>query len=49
MEKELSDYFICELVKELKKREGVEEHIAEPYQDLSISIIGPARILVVTD
>lgn len=39
----------CELVEELKKREGVDAHIAEPYKDLTVSVNGPATVLVVTD
>ena len=39
----------CALVEELKKRDGVEVHIAEPHEDLTVSINGPAVILVVTD
>ena len=38
-----------ELVEELIKREGVEETIAEPYQDVVIKVSGPARVLVITD
>lgn len=37
------------LVEELKKREGVDAHIAEPYKDLTVSVNGPAVVLVVTD
>lgn len=39
----------CELVEELKNREGVETHIAEPYKDLTVNVNGPAVVLVVTD
>lgn len=39
----------CELVEELKKREGVKMEYAEPYEDKTISVNGPACILVVTD
>lgn len=46
---ELKSIATCELVKELKKREGVEMHIAEPYKDLSVTVNGPAVVLVVTD
>ena len=38
-----------ELVEELKKREGVEAHMAEPYKDLTVTVNGPAVVLVVTD
>lgn len=39
----------CELVAELEKREGVETTWAEPYQNKSVLVEGPAVILVVTD
>lgn len=39
----------CDLVNELRTREGVEETIAEPYQDISVSVNGPAIVLVVID
>lgn len=45
----LSEFKTCDLVDELKKREGVETHIAEPYQDTVISVNGPAVVLVVID
>ena len=38
-----------DLVEELSKREGVEKKIAEPYQNLNVSVNGPAIILVVID
>lgn len=38
-----------DLVEELLKREGAEQTIAEPYQDVIIKQNGPAIILVVTD
>lgn len=39
----------CELVEELKEREGVKVYLAEPYKDLNINVNGPAIVLVVTD
>ena len=39
----------CDLVNELKKREGVEIKIAEPYQEIAISVKGPAVVFIVTD
>ena len=39
----------CDLVKALQEREGVEMKRAEPYQDMKISVNGPAVILIVTD
>lgn len=46
---QLSKFKTCELVDELRKREGVKTHIAEPYQDVTVSINGPAVVLVVID
>lgn len=48
-EKVLEAYKTCELVEELKEREGVKVHRAEPYEDKVIVVNGPALILVVTD
>lgn len=45
----LSNYITCELVEELKTREGVETHWAEPYEDKNIQVNGPALVLVVID
>lgn len=45
----VEDFKTCELVEELKKREAVETHMAEPYEDLTVSVNGPAIVLVVTD
>lgn len=39
----------CRLVEELKKRECVDAHMAEPYKDLTVSVNGPAVVLVVAD
>lgn len=46
---ELKDIKTCELVEELKKREGVEVKIAEPHKDMSVSVNGPAVVLIVVD
>lgn len=46
---ELKDVKTYELVEELKKREGVEVKIAEPHKDMSVSVNGPAVVLVVVD
>ncbi len=46
---ELEKVNTCSLVEELKKRDGVEVTIAEPYQDEEIKINGPAVVLVITD
>lgn len=47
--KDLSRFSTKELVEELSSREGVEVKMAEPYQDLDVSVNGPATVLVVTD
>lgn len=39
----------CELVKELSTREGVERASAEPYQDVKVSVNGPAIVLTIID
>ncbi len=46
---ELKDVKTCELVEELKKREGVSYYWAEPYEDKNIKVNGPALVLVVID
>lgn len=46
---QLSEFKTCVLVDELRKREGVETHIAEPYQDMTVPVNGPAVVLVVID
>lgn len=46
---EIKDVKTCELVEELKKREGVEVKIAEPHKDMSVSVNGPAVVLIVVD
>lgn len=45
----LSEFKTCDLVSELRKRDGVETHIAKPYQDVTVSVNGPAIVLVVID
>lgn len=45
----LEDIKTCELVEELKKREGVETHWAEPFKEFELKINGPAAVFVVTD
>lgn len=39
----------CELVEELKTREGVETTIAEPYEDITVAANGPAIIFKIID
>lgn len=46
---DLATVATAELVNELKKREGVETKIAEPYEDVEVSANGPATILIVID
>lgn len=46
---DIKDFKTCELVEELKKREGVKVHLTEPYENFEISVNGPAIVLVVTD
>lgn len=38
-----------DLVEELKNREGVEIKTAEPYEDMEISVNGPAVVLIIVD
>lgn len=45
----LKDVSTKELVEELKNREGVSAKIAEPYQDLSVKVNGPAIVMVIID
>lgn len=43
----LETYRTCELVQELLRREGVETHIVESCQNLTVTTPGPAVVLVV--
>ena len=45
----MKDFETVDLVTELISREGVEEHTVEPFEEETITVIGPARILVITD
>ena len=45
----LKEHATCDLVEELMYREGVSTQIAEPYQDITISVNCPATVLVVVD
>lgn len=47
--KSLTSFSTKELVEELQKREGVDTSFAKPYEDVSVSVNGPAILLVVTD
>lgn len=46
---ELKNIATCELVKELKEREGVTVEQAEPYNIKNIEVNGPAIVLIITD
>ncbi len=46
---ELTDVKTCNLVKELKKREGVDVHVVENRSDMFVMAEGPAVVLVITD
>ena len=46
---ELSEVSTKTLVDELSRREGVEAKVAEAYQDETVTVNGPAVILVVID
>lgn len=46
---DISEVSTSALVEELAKRDGVEKKIAEPYQDLSVEVNGPAVVLIVID
>lgn len=45
----LTEISTKDLVEELKKREGVEVIIVEPYRDDEIVASGPSVVFVVTD
>ncbi len=45
----MSEFTTAELVEELKRRQGVDARIAEPYEDITVSVNGPAIMLIVTD
>lgn len=46
---DIKNFNTYELVNELKERKGVEVHTAEPYKELSVSVNGPAIVLVIID
>lgn len=46
---ELSAISTRELVEALQNREGVEIKTAEPYEDIEISVNGPAVVLIIVD
>lgn len=49
VDKTLNSISTCNLVEELKGREGTEYLTAEPYEEKAISIEGPAVILIIRD
>jgi len=46
---DISSVPTVDLVRELSRRDGVEQTIAEPYQDVQVKVNGPAIVLVVID
>ena len=46
---ELTDFNTCDLVEELKKREGVDVYVVENGRCMHVAASGPALVLVVTD
>lgn len=46
---ELTDFNTCDLVEELKKREGVDVYVVENGRWMNVAASGPALVLVVTD
>ncbi|GFI61631.1 hypothetical protein IMSAG049_00791 [Clostridiales bacterium] len=49
MRQNLKDISAKDLVNEFTSKEGVETITAEPYEELSIPVNGPAAVLVVID
>lgn len=47
--RDLSGVPTCELVTELKRREGVEHVDVSPYANATTTAEGPAILLIVTD
>ena len=45
----IAEIATCELVEELKTREGVKTKTAVPYEDLTVTVNGPAIVFVVID
>ncbi|MBR2131916.1 MAG: BC1881 family protein [Oscillospiraceae bacterium] len=45
----LSQISTRDLVHELQMQQGVDTTIAEPYKDVTVSVNGPAIVLVVID
>ena len=49
LNKVLKDFETYELVEELRNREGVELHRADPYEEKEYSVNGPALVLIIVD
>lgn len=50
LHRDITDFATCELVEELKKREGVIAHIAmDPHNKVTLTVEGPAIAIVVID
>lgn len=48
--KSIKDYRTCELIEELKSREGVEIDMLQPYVEKDLGVVsGPAIILTIAD
>lgn len=45
----LKTVMTSDLVRELERRESVKVENAEPYNDKTITVNGPAKILIITD
>lgn len=46
---DLKNVNTCDLVEELRNREGVDTVIAAPHEDTAVTVNGPATILIVID
>lgn len=46
---ELKDAKTCDLINELKRRQGVETEYIEPYQVVRRELEGPMVLLLITD
>lgn len=45
----MNEFTTAELVEELKRRQGGDVRTAEPYEELTVFVNGPAIVLIVTD
>lgn len=46
---DISEIQTCDLVRELKKRDGVEAHMIGPSASIAVHADGPCVVLVVID